>query len=76
MSTYQNQVGAANPSLASRVRTGNKKPFDYDKDPEVTCRFGVNTSREEIYKEIQKVKWPLNKINGFVLRPDGLVDFS
>ena len=63
-------------SWAGRVRTGNKKSFDYVKDYEVICRFKEVLTREGIYKEIQKTNWPLQQILGMVLRPEGLVDFT
>ena len=63
-------------SLAGRVRTGNKKVFEYEKDYEVTCRFKEILSREGIYKELQKANWPFTKIVGMVLRPGGLVAFT
>ena len=63
-------------SWAGRVRTGNKKMFDYEKDFEVTCRFKDILSREEIYKEVQKANWSFTRIVGMVLRPGGLVDFT
>ena len=46
------------------------------KDTEVTCRFKESLLREGIYKEITKTKWPLTRIVGMVLRPEGLVDFT
>ena len=61
---------------AGRVRTGNKQAFEYVKDFEVSCRFNENFSRENIYKEIEKTKWPLSRVIGMVLRPGGLVDFT
>ena len=63
-------------SWAGRVRTGNKKVFEYEKDYEVICRFKEILSREGIYKELQKANWPFTKIVGMVLRPGGLVDFT
>ena len=63
-------------SWAGRVRTGNKKVFEYAKDYEVICRFKEILSREGIYKEVQKANWPFTKIVGMVLRPGGLVDFT
>ena len=63
-------------SWAGRVRTGNKRDFDYTKDFEVICRFKETLTREAVYKEIEKVKWPLSSIVGIVLRPGGLVDFT
>ena len=63
-------------SWAGRVRTGNKKVSDYEKDYEVICRFKEILSREEIYKEVQKANWPFTRIVGMVLRPGGLVDFT
>ena len=61
---------------AGRVRTGNKRIFDCEKDYEVICRFKEILSREEIYKEVQKANWPFIRIVGMVLRPGGLVDFT
>ena len=61
---------------AGRVRTGNKQTFDYAKDYEVTCRFNEPLTREKIYKEIEKAKWPLSRVVGMVLRPGNLVDFT
>ena len=61
---------------AGRVRTGNKQTFDYAKDSEVTCRFNEHLTREKIYKEIEKAKWPLSRVVGMVLRPGNLVDFT
>ena len=63
-------------SWAGRVRTGNKKSFDYVKDHEVICRFKEVLTGEGIYKKIQKTNWPLQQILGMVLRPGGLVDFT
>ena len=63
-------------SWAGRVRTGNKKVFDYEKDYEVICRFSEILSREEIYKEVLKANWPFTRIVGMVLQPGGLVDFT
>ena len=63
-------------SWAERVRTGNKQAFEYVKDFEESCRFNENLSREDIYKEIEKSKWPLSRVAGMVLRPSGLVDFT
>ena len=63
-------------SWAGRVRTGNKRVFDYTKDFEVFCRFKEILTREAVYKELEKVKWPLLSIVGMVLRPGGLVDFT
>ena len=63
-------------SWAGRVRTGNKKVFEYEKDYEVICRIKEILSREGIYKELQKANWPFTKIVGMVLRPVGLVDFT
>ena len=61
---------------AGRVRTGNKQTFDYAKDYEVTCRFNEPLTKEKIYKEIEKAKWPLSRVVGMVLRPGNLVDFT
>ena len=61
---------------AGRVRTGNKQTFDYAKDYEVTCRFNEPLTREKIYKEVEKAKWPLSRVVGMVLRPGNLVDFT
>ena len=61
---------------AGRVRIGNKQAFEYVKDFEVSCRFNENFSRENIYKEIEKTKWPLSRVIRMVLRPGGLVDFT
>ena len=61
---------------AGQVRTGNKQTFDYAKDYEVTCRFNEPLTRERIYKEIEKAKWPLSRVKGMVLRPGNLVDFT
>ena len=63
-------------SWAGRVRTGNKKSFDYVKDYEVICRFKEILTREGSYKKIQKTNWPLQQIVGMILRPGGLVDFT
>ena len=63
-------------SWAGRVKTGNKKVFEYAKDYKVICRFKEILSREGIYKEVQKANWPFTKIVGMVLRPGGLVDFT
>ena len=63
-------------SWTGRVRTGNKQAFEYVKDFEVSSRFKENLSRENIYKEIEKTKWPLSRVIGMVLRPGGLVDFT
>ena len=61
---------------AGRVRTGNKRVFDYTKDFEVICRFKEMLTREAVYKEIEKVKWPLPSNVRMVLRSGGLVDFT
>ena len=63
-------------SWAGRVKTGNKKSFDYVKDHEVICRFEEVLTREGINKESQMTNWPLQQILGMVFRPGGLVDFS
>ena len=63
-------------SWAGRVRTGNKRVFDYTKNYEVVCRFKEMLTREAVYKELKKVKWSLLSIVGMVLRPGGLVDFT
>ena len=63
-------------SWAGRVRTGNKRVFEYIKDFEVFCRFKEMLTREAVYKELEKAKWPLLSIVGMVLRPGGLVDFT
>ena len=54
---------------AGRVRTGNKQIFDYAEDYEVTYRFNTLLTRERIYNEIKKAKWPLLRVVGMVLRP-------
>ena len=56
-------------SRAGRVRTGNRRVFDYKKDYEVVCKFKKALTREAIYKEIEKKKWPLSGLVGMVLRP-------
>ena len=43
---------------------------------EATCRFKEPLTRENIYKEVEKANWPLTRIVGMVLRPEGLVDFT
>ena len=63
-------------SWAGRVRTGNRRSFDYEKDYEVVCKFKEALTREAIYKEIEKTKWPLSGLVGMVLRPGALVDFT
>ena len=63
-------------SWAGRVRTGNRKVFDYVKDYEVVCRLKEALSREAVYKEIEKSKWPLSGLVGMILRSGGLVDFT
>ena len=63
-------------SWAGRVRTGNKQAFEYVKYFEVSCRFNDNLTRENIYRQIEKTKWPLSRVVGMVLRPGGLVDFT
>ena len=63
-------------SWAGRVRTGNKRIFDYTKDLEVGCRFKEMLTREAVYKQLEKVEWPLLSIVGMVLRPGCLVDFT
>ena len=63
-------------SWAGRVRTGNTQAFEYVKDFVVSCRFNDNLTRENIYREIEKTKWPLARVVGMVLRPEGLVDFT
>ena len=60
-------------SWAGRVRTGNKKVFDYEKVYEVIYRFKEILSKEEIYKEVQKANWPFTRIVDMVLRPGRLV---
>ena len=42
----------------------------------MTCRFKKPLTRENIYKEIEKAKWPLTRVVGMVLRPGGSVDFT
>ena len=42
----------------------------------MVCRFKEALSREAIYKEIEKTKWPLSGLVGMVLRRRGLVDFT
>ena len=64
------------PTWASRVRTGNKQHFEYENDFEVTVKFVNNTTREEVYKEVKKVNWPITTIVGIVMRPGNLVDFT
>ena len=63
-------------SWAGRVRTGNRRVFDYEKDYEVVCKSKEALTREAIYKEIEKTKWPLSGLVGMVLRPGALVDFT
>ena len=63
-------------SRAGRVRTGNKQAFEYVKDFEVNCRFNDNLTRKNIYRQIEKTKWPLSRVVKMVLRPEGLVDFT
>ena len=63
-------------SWAGRVRTGNRRIFDYQKDSEVVCKFKEVMTRENIYKELEKTKWPLSGLVGMVLRPGALVDFT
>ena len=63
-------------SWAGRVRTGNKRIFDYTNNLKVAYRFKEMLTREAVYKELEKVKWPLLSIVGMVLRPGGLVDFA
>ena len=63
-------------SWAGRVRTGNRRIFDYEKDFEVVCKFKEAITREAIYKELEKTKWPLSGLVGMVLRPGALVDFT
>ena len=43
---------------------------------EVTCRFKEPLTRENIYKELEKTKWPLTRVVGMVLKPGGLADFT
>ena len=63
-------------SWAGRVSTGNRRIFDYEKDFEVVCKFKEVMTREIIYKELEKTKWPLSGLVGMVLRPGALVDFT
>ena len=63
-------------SWAGRVRTGNRRIFEYQKDYEVVCKFKEVITRENIYKELEKTKWPLSGLVGMVLRPGALVDFT
>ena len=63
-------------SWAGRVRTGNRRIFDYEKDFEVVCKFKEAMTREAIYKELEKTKWPLSGLVGMVQRPGALVDFT
>ena len=63
-------------SWAGRVRTGNRRVFDYEKDFEVVCKFKKAVTREAIYKELEKTNWPLSGLVGMVLRPGALVDFT
>ena len=64
------------PTWAARVRSGNKKHFEYENDHEVTSKFLVNPTRESVYKEIKKLNWPFTTILGMVMRPGNLVDFT
>ena len=64
------------PTWAARVRTGNKQHFEYENDFEVTVKFLNNVTREEVYKEVKKVNWPIATIVGIVMRPGNLVDFT
>ena len=43
---------------------------------QMLCRFNKPLTRERIYKEIEKAKWPLSRVVGMVLRPGSLVDFT
>ena len=63
-------------SWAGRVRTGNRRVFDYEKDYKIVCKFKEALTREAIYKEIEKTKWPLSGLVDMVLRPGALVDFT
>ena len=63
-------------SWAGRVRTVNRRVFDYEKDFEVVCKFKKAMTRDAIYKELEKTKWPLSGLVGTVLRPGALVDFT
>ena len=38
--------------------------------------FKEPLTRENIYKKVEKAKWPLARVVGMVLRPSGLVDFT
>ena len=40
------------------------------------CKFKEALTREAIYKEREKTKWPLSGLVGMVLRPGALVDFT
>ena len=64
------------PTWAARVRSGNKRHFEYENDHEVTCKFLVSPTRESVYQEIKKLNWPFTTILGMVLRPGNLVDFT
>ena len=63
-------------SWAGRVQTGNEHTFKCVKNLEVPCRFKEPLTRENIYKELEKTKWPLARVVGMVLRPGGLADFT
>ena len=64
------------PSWAGRVRTGNRRVFNYEKNFEVVCKFKEALTREVIYKEIEKTKWPLSGLVGMVLCSGALGDFT
>ena len=50
---------------AGRVRTDNKRVFDYTKDFKVVCRFKETPTREGVYKEIETVKLPFSSVVGW-----------
>ena len=43
-------------SWAGRVRTGNRRSFEYAQDNEVICRFKEALLREHVYEEVAKTK--------------------
>ena len=62
--------------MGRSCKNWQQRVFDYTKDLEVVCRFKEILTREAVYKELEKVKWPLPSDVGMVLRPGGLVDFT
>lgn len=66
----------ASVSWAARVRNEIWKPFEYDKDVEVTCRFPQGTTHQNIYDLMKEIKIGPTNFEGIVTRPGWLVNFT